>query len=121
MIPTRPKVQLALILRECFITDFDKPDKYSTTVKDGADLGMRRWHGRSSEVCLKMWDRIRRECEQFRGIYERIILLNLTGNPSEDYILRCTSLDFSECQQVMGPINYCINNPACHIRKPFRL
>lgn len=111
--------QLGRKIRTAFITDEDRPEKACSTSKDGGALDNRRWDGRSAEACLKMWQRLRRECTRFKGIHDRINGLQLTGNPSEAALLRCASLEFSEGRQVPGHLYDCINNREYFIRKPF--
>lgn len=45
------KVQVARTIRGEFIKDFGRPEKAFKTIKEGAELDMRRWDGESDDAC----------------------------------------------------------------------
>lgn len=111
--------QLGRKIRASFIKDEARPAQACTTTKDGGAFDQRRWDGRSAEACLKMWKRLRKACTKFKAIYTRIENLQLTGNPTEEELWRCASLEFSEGTQMLGHLYDCVRNPRYLIRKPF--
>lgn len=102
--------------RASFITDYLRPENACTTVKDGAQLDTRLWDGRSADACLKRWRKVRKECTKFKSCRDRIVRMELTGNPPEAEIDRCASLSYSEAGSSSKSSLYdCVRNPQYHI------
>lgn len=111
--------QLGGKIISCFSKEMARPLDDCTASKDWGDQDGRRWDGRSADECLKMWTRIKREYIKFKKIWERILQLSLTGDPTDTEINRCASLEFSEGKQMKIHLYDCINNETLRHQKAF--
>jgi len=103
-----------------FIGDKSRPVDSGRMSKTGCNLDTRRWDGRSSDACLKQWETVRRECGKFKGGFERVFAMELTGNPAREDMLRCAELLYSDGSKATSHLYDCIRNPAYHVKKRFK-
>ena len=73
-------------IRDQFIKNSSKD---AMTTEDSGVLDKRRWGGRTPDACIKMWKKVRAACTKFLAIKLRIDGMDLTGNPTDEDILRC--------------------------------
>ncbi len=111
--------ELGRKIRSAFVKDRLRPEQACTTSKDGGLFDQRRWDGRSADACHKQWIKLRKECTRFKSIRDRIVSLELTGNPTNEELDRAASLEYSESCNSKSALYDCIRNPKYHIKKPF--
>lgn len=111
--------ELGRRIRVAFVNSSSKPSSACTLIKSGCPLDSRRWDGRSAEGCRKYFDKIKSDCTRSKGCHDRVIKMDLTGNPSED-VLRCAELLFSDGGTASSHMYDCIRKKHYHIAKPFK-
>ena len=106
-------------IRSAFISDRSRPASAGST-RDCGELDSRRWDGRSPRAVIGQWDIVRRECTKFHACMLRVKAVKLTGNPTDEELLRCSSLIYSDGSQSISHLYDCVRNPHYHIAKPFK-
>lgn len=102
-----------------FISDQAKPRNACTGGRDGGLLDERRWDGRTSDACLKQWNKIKRECTKYHAAYRRVSGMELTGCPSDSDIRRCATAIYNEGSSMLSHLYDVIRNPDYRIGKSF--
>lgn len=79
-------------IRVQFTKDSRRPAAACSEKDGGGNPDNRRWDARSADACIKKWIIVRRECSKFKAVRDRLMVMELTGNPNDDDLDRCAHL-----------------------------
>ena len=113
------KAEMGRRIRSVIIKHELRPDDACTT-RDSGDLDVRRWDGRSSDACRKMWMTVRADCTKYYSARKKVDAIELTGNPTDEDMERCYQLVYYKGSEAMSHLYDCVRNKKYFVGKHFK-